>query len=499
MGELTLEQRKALALAAARKRAAEPQGNPEHGSMANSAMDMLTFGLQPKINAAGAGLIDATIGAVKGEGFNYSDAYNRHLQGQRADQSAYEAENPVKAGIGTGAGLAAGIATLPAAMPFKGPGMVRGMGNGAVTGGMYGAAGGAVQDADSMAERGMNTAQGAGFGATIGAAAYPVIRGIGNKLFGSKQGPVPTTADIKQQSKAAYRQAESYGVNLEPGSYSKLVDDIASDVITPGRISEKLSGVTDSLHPASKKLVESLQGTKGMQLSLEELGQVRSVASKIANQMVDGRPTPDAAMAMKILDRIDDYVTDLPSMAGTTGDATAAVAARDQASALWRRMIQSSKIDRAMYKAKLASETNYSQAGYAQAVRREFSNLAKSERFERIFDKEQQAAIRAVVKGGPIENIARYFGKMAPSGGLSQMLNLGAAFGSGGATIPITAAASGAQYGAARSTIGKAGIADALIKSGSKPNNPRLSQGKEQIMLRLMGQGIGQGKRLGAI
>lgn len=75
--ELTVEQQRALALARARMRVRQPQaaespagpvGRAEYGSASNSAMDMLTLGLQPKINAAGGGLIDATGGGDQGRG-----------------------------------------------------------------------------------------------------------------------------------------------------------------------------------------------------------------------------------------------------------------------------------------------------------------------------------------------------------------------------------------------------------------------------------------------
>ncbi len=73
------------------------------------------------------------------------------------------------------------------------------------------------------------------------------------------------------------------------------------------------------------------------------------------------------------------------------------------------------------------------------------------------------------------------------------MLHLGSAMQSGGATIPISAAASAAQFGAARSTLGKAAMADALIKGGpgyAKPVNAAASKA-QQMMLRLLGPSIG--------
>lgn len=467
-----------------------PIGDPSRGAASNSTMNMLTMGAMPKINAAGGSLIDSTIGAIKGEGFNYSDNYNKQLAQQRADQDAYEAQNPVKSFAGKAAGIAGGMAMLPAAAPFK-----SGLANAITTGAAYGGAGGAIQDANSMGERGKNILKGGGTGAAMGAVAYPVIKGIAwgvGKVLGPKNAPALTTENIKAQSQAAYKEAENFGVKLDPQGYSGLVDDITGSVITPGRISEKLSGVTDSLHPASKKLVEGLQQTKGMELTLDEVWQIRNVANEIAGQTADGRPTKDAAMGMKILDKIDDFVSNLSNqpMNVSSGDAAGAVAARDKATGLWRQMIQSSKIDRALLKADVASSTNYSQAGHAQAVKREFSKFLLDPRFTKTFTPEQQQAIQAVVEGGPIENIFRHFGKMAPSGGLSQMMHLGSALQSGGLTVPLSAATAASQYGSAQSTLGKASLADALTKGGAPSANPVTTKA-QQMMMQLLGPSIG--------
>lgn len=480
------------ALAAVKKRSM-PVGDPTRGAASSSAMNMLTMGAMPKINAAGGSLIDSTIGAIKGEGFNYSDNYNKQLAQQRADQAAYEEQNPVKSGVAKGVGLTAGMAMLPAATPFK-----SGLANSVTTGAAYGGVGGAIQDANNMEERGTNILKGGGTGAAIGAVAYPIIKGVAagvGKILGPKNAPSLTTEQIKAQSQAAYKEAENFGVKLEPQSYSNLVDDITGSVITPGRISEKLSGVTDSLHPASKKLVEGLKQTKGMELTLDEVWQIRNVANEIASQTADGRPTKDAAMAMKVLDKIDDYVTNLPNQPinVASGDAAGAVAARDRATALWRQMIQSSKIDRALLKADVASKTNYSQAGHAQAVKREFSKFLLDPRFTKTFTPEQQQAIQAVVDGGKIENIFRHFGKMAPQGGLSQMMHLGSALQSGGLTVPLSAATAASQFGAAQSTLGKADLANALIKGGQGYKSPvnTASSKTQQMMLQLLGPSVG--------
>ena len=109
--------------------------DPDYWSSGATAMDTFTGGLQSKLNAAGGGLIDATIGAIQGDGWNYSDNYNKHLQNQRGQQAVYEANHPVKAAIGQGAGM--GLAVM--ALPGFGQGMKGAIGTGAGYGAFMGA------------------------------------------------------------------------------------------------------------------------------------------------------------------------------------------------------------------------------------------------------------------------------------------------------------------------------------------------------------------------
>ena len=132
-------------------RGGNPQPKPSNPdlsggwSMGNEAMDFMTQGLSSKMNAAGGSLIDSTIGAIKGDGFNYSDNYNKHLQFQREMQSDYGEKNPARAGVGKAAGLGLSVVAAPV--------IGSGLKGAAATGAAYGSLFGAGQDADSISER----------------------------------------------------------------------------------------------------------------------------------------------------------------------------------------------------------------------------------------------------------------------------------------------------------------------------------------------------------
>lgn len=138
--------------------------DPDYWSSGATAMDTFSGGLQSKLNAAGGGLIDATIGAIQGDGWNYSDNYNKHLQNQREQQAVYEANHPVRTAIGQGGGMALAVTSLP----VFGKGLKGAIGTGAG----YGSLMGAGADAETLPERAYNTAKGALAGGTIGAGGY---------------------------------------------------------------------------------------------------------------------------------------------------------------------------------------------------------------------------------------------------------------------------------------------------------------------------------------
>lgn len=143
----------------------------------DEALSMIAGDIPKKGNAAVTGLIDSTINAAKGGDFNYSENYNRSLEGQRRAQADYNSDHPVMSGVGKGAGLALGITN----MPVWGKGALGAAGTGAAYGGVMGLS----QDAETLPERAYNTALGAGTGAAIGTAGYGLGKAAGwgaNKL-----------------------------------------------------------------------------------------------------------------------------------------------------------------------------------------------------------------------------------------------------------------------------------------------------------------------------
>lgn len=151
-----------------------PQNREAYWDSSREGMDTLTMGGSTKGSAAVGALVDAAIGAVRGEGFNYSDAYNQNLSDLRAAQAKYGQEHPYRALAGNVGGTAIGIAKLPM--------IGSGLSGVLKTGAGYGAVGGALEDANSVWDRISNAIWGAGTGAAITGTAYGGGKAIGYGL-----------------------------------------------------------------------------------------------------------------------------------------------------------------------------------------------------------------------------------------------------------------------------------------------------------------------------
>lgn len=199
-------------------------GRPNTWGMSSEAMDFVTGGLQSKLGAAASGLVDATGNYMGGGDFNYSDSYNRALEQSRADQKAYQEQNPVKSYIGTGIGLALGVGALPA----FGTGI-----KGAIkTGAGYGAISGAGQDAESLSDRAYNTAVGGGLGGVLGGGIGFAAKGIGKAMQPIKRDPQRyDLAKVLEQEGVGLTAGQATGDDMLRYAESELGGRTTADIL----------------------------------------------------------------------------------------------------------------------------------------------------------------------------------------------------------------------------------------------------------------------------
>jgi hypothetical protein len=263
----------------------------------------------------------------------------------------------------------------------------------------------------------------------------------------------PTTEQLGKDAKAAYKRAEDAGVAVSAQSFDafkmKLLDDMEKQ------------GIDADLHPDATAALKRVASEKGP-VTLEKLETLRRIALDAEASI----KSPDSRLAGEIIDQLDEYVDNLKDADAVSGDPKQAAALKE-ARGFYSRKKKAEDIERLMKRAEL-SAPNFSASGMENAIRTEFRNLAKNERRMRRFTKEEQAAIERVAKGGPVENLARYFGKFAASGPMSAALSggIGFAVGGPGGAAGLPAAGFASRMLATQMTKGNARAAHEIMRRG---------------------------------
>lgn len=298
-----------------------------------------------------------------------------------------------------------------------------------------------------------------------GALGGGLAQGLGEGVLAerARSATIPTTPQLKAQAQAAYQSPEVQNLVIAGKSFDKAVDDIAVDLQSRGINSRIPQAAQARLYPKGSAALEILQDAKGQDISLNDLDKLRQVA-RIS---LESNDKADRAVGHAIIDGIDDFVGKLKPADVVQGDAPAASAAITTARDLWTRMSKSDVIDRAIQKAQ-ASTSQFTGAGYENALRVQFRNLAKNDRAMRQFSPAEKDAIRKVAAGGPTENLLRFIGKFSPHGFINAVTTGGvgyAAAGLPGAAAGLAVGEAGRQ-GATALTARNARLASEAVRSG---------------------------------
>lgn len=261
----------------------EPVGNSSLWSSGREGVETLTMGGQSKLNAAGGALVDSAFDWARGNGWNWTDNYNKLLQEERDNQAAYNEESPGLATAGRVGGLAIGVA--------RGPAWGKGLKGAAATGAGYGFVGGALEDASSIEDRTLNALKGAGGGAVIGTGGYAAGKVLAtgaekvSKAFSTLRADPLTKAEMevytliqKAGGPAAVQQKLA-----ELGPEAALVDVLGAGGTASGRQAANISP------EARQILTEFVSGRKmgQNQRVISDMESVAGVRPQDANMTVE--------------------------------------------------------------------------------------------------------------------------------------------------------------------------------------------------------------------
>jgi hypothetical protein len=283
----------------------------------------------------------------------------------------------------------------------------------------------------------------------------------------------PTTEALKAASSAAYKRARDTGAVINPGSFGAARLRIAAML--------KEEGLNSKLHPSTSAALEEIMKTRGP-VPLDQLETLRKIAKDAQKSIAPA----DQRLAGKLIESLDDYADSLDPRHLSTGS-TEAVAAFKEARSLWSRARKSEIIDDMKDRAETRAGAHYTQAGMEHALRQEFKSLALDKRRMRTFTKQEQAEIKGIARGGPLENTLRNLGKFDPTtGGMAAAISAGMAGGAAiagagpfAAAIPAVGFAS--KRAATRITRKKVERLHEMVRRGPAPKSPAIAKDASSV------------------
>lgn len=299
-----------------------------------------------------------------------------------------------------------------------------------------GAASGAGISAADAALRGQSLGPAALLGGAFGAAGPVVSRGVAAALPVAAKAAVPATQELKASAKAGYEHPIVKDVEFKPQAVANLADQIHNDLASAGFRPSLASAPGTFSELASMKPPPGVAAVK-----IADLDSARRALGVYAKQRVEGMPTAEAAAAGRAIAQIDDFLPNLRQSDLLKGDAKAASEILTNARGDYRAYKQAQLAETKMENARIQSASTYGGGNINNALRQayrplEVNNFAKASNWSPA----AQAALKDVVEGRPLRNIARDIGRSAPTGPVNLGMHAMAAAATGGLSLPFAAA-----------------------------------------------------------
>lgn len=492
-GELTLQQKQALALAEARKRAAaagnQDAAPPDVRTEAQAAYDAL-----PWYGQAAQAADDTVRFLANGMTLGYADKLAGYLGGEGTEaERAKTAQAKERAGL---AGTAAEIVgtMLPAgALANSALSATRFAGNAGLMGrsaamGVDGAALGAVQatgyDQDPLAGAGVGFASGFG-GNLLGEG---ISAGM-SKAAGAfnKKPQVMTAEQLKQTGGAAFDRAKNAGVIFKPESVGRLRDTVYNDMAE--------FGYDPALHPGAAVVFDRLTRlSEGGNVGMDGLQSVRKIAGRAYNPQ---NPENNKLLAM-LTERLDDFAASAGPDDILTGNVKAATDALAEGRDYWSRFRKLEKVQDLVDAAERRAATTGSGGNIENATKQNLRKILDNKKMMRGFTPDEIKALEAAIFGVGGQNALRLVGKMSPQGsGLMAALGLGGAATMPQVAIPAMLLGAGAKatsdaitrsnVEAVKNLVAAGGSKSAL--EGSKNAFQRLTEAQRETLIRILMSG----------
>lgn len=269
----------------------------------------------------------------------------------------------------------------------------------------------------------------------------------------------PSTEQLFTAGRQIFKEVDNLGGTVKPEALAALTRQIevaAKNVGGSRRTTPSSFGVIDDF----KEIVD-----RGAEIGVDELDQLRTVASNAAKTIDPAQKAPALAIIDKIddfLDRPNETILNIPKDAPNIGQEWRA--GRN----IWGRARKSEMLEEAFT---AAQDT---QSGFENGIRIEFRKIRKNKRKSKFFTKRELEALRQVSEGTKSANLAKLIGRLGFSEG--QAINFvnpaiagsiaGSAFGAP-AAIAVVGIGQVSKQLAQKLTKAKGRLAQQVVRAGS--------------------------------
>jgi len=293
---------------------------------------------------------------------------------------------------------------------------------------------------------------------------------VETSLLGAKPGirsvpkaPAPTVAELKASARAGYNNPEVAAVEVSPKPLADLSTKIESDLASQGFRNRPNQG-----KPVFEEIRDLVppQGVGSMRVA--DLHSARKALGEIAKEVdTVGKPTSNAAAATIAKNHLDEFLPNISQADVIAGDAVRASEIMKEADANWRAAKKAEQVDLQLTRAERQAAKSGMGGNIENSMRQKIATILDNPKRTAGFTAAEKQAMEDIVRGTKTRNALRSAGKLGVDGGLSLMLNTGAAIGSGGATIPVTVAGTIARVLGQRATAKAGSSLSEMIRSNS--------------------------------
>jgi hypothetical protein len=282
---------------------------------------------------------------------------------------------------------------------------------------------------------------------------------------------VPTVEELKSAARAQYNHPDVKDVRIDPAATDFLHHWIRNDLESGAN-----SGFRASDQPKTFSAIgelsnpdQSMARAAGAPATIDDISSVRKRLGRIASERdATGNPTSDAAAASRAIDHVNTFLENLRQPDLLQGNAARASQVLHEAGQNWGAAKRAEEVATRAENARIQAASTYGGGNINNATRQALRPLAKNDfQKARGFNPDEQAALSSAVEGSWLGNTLRQVGKYGPDTGLKGMQHVGAAYATGGASIPASLAAFASKLGGDAMTRNSVNRLDTMLRERS--------------------------------